>query len=162
MAQSLQIQTSVLDAIAQSLPPSTQAGKGDDFDLRARATLSYLVDEILTIDYAHAKKVNQDPTTCPNCGTHMASKSSPYCSPCCREQAAFIRQMRDSIAKGTLLEEERQINKGEVLWRLVGGGLPRRLQQVPEKARQQVFKRDANTCQTCGAPATTIDNTGSG
>ena len=162
MAQRLTQEPNEIDRLAQSLPASSQAGKGQDFDLRARATLTILIDQILATNYTHPKQVPQDPATCPNCGSPMTSKSSPYCSPCCREQAAFIRQMRDSIAKSTILEEDRQINKGEVLWRLLGGGLPRRLQQVPEKARQQVFKRDANTCQTCGAPATTIDNTGSG
>ncbi len=162
MAQRLSIEANEIVQLAGSLPSSNQAGKGDDFDLRARATLAYLVDEMLAIVNTRAKQIPEDSSTCPNCGVPMSSKSSPYCSPCCREQAAFIRQMRDSIAKGTIVEEDRQINKGEVLWRLLGGGLPRRLQQVPEKARQQVFKRDSNTCQTCGAPATTIDNTGSG
>jgi hypothetical protein len=162
MAQKVEPEFKAYSVLEGSLPPSNQAGKGDDFDIRARATLAYLVEEMLALDYTKTAQIPEDPTTCPNCGTSMPSKSSPYCSPCCRKQAAFIRQMRDSIAKGTILDQDRQINKGEVLWRLLGGGLPRRLQQVPEKARQQVFKRDNNTCQSCGAPATTIDNTGSG
>lgn len=148
--------------LVASVPASSAAGIGDDFDVRARATLSYLVESMSAIDYSRQTAIPPDSTVCPNCGSPMVSKTSPYCSQCCREQAAFIRQMRDSIARGTILEPERQINKGEVLWRLLGGGLPRRLQQVPEKARAQVFKRDSNLCQTCGAPATTIDNTGSG
>ena len=150
-----------LKDLAASLPCSGEAAIGDDLDRRARATLSYLVDAMIAADM-HAAVVPLNPETCPNCGDPMTSKTSPYCSSCCREQAAFVRQMRDGLATGSILDLERQVSKGEVLWRLLGGGLPRRLSMVPEKAREKVFKRDEWTCQECGAPATTIDNTGSG
>jgi hypothetical protein len=52
--------------------------------------------------------------------------------------------------------------KGEQMWRLLGGGLPRRLSLVPERSKERVIKKAEGKCELCGAPATTIDNTGSG
>ena len=152
----------VLNRLEASMPLSVDAARGADLDSRARGTLALLFDRMRATNLSGMSTYQSDPATCPNCGTPIPTSKSPYCSDCCREQAAFVRQMRDSLAKGTILEEERQVSKGEVLWRLLGGGLPRRLSQVPEKARAQVFNRDNLKCQTCGAPATTIDNTGSG
>ena len=150
-----------LRPLIESLPKEDDAWIGDDLDHRARAVLSILVVRIKRSD-GSGTRISEDPATCPNCGAVVLSKTSPYCSDCCREQAAFIRQMRDRIANGTLLEPQSQTMKGEQMWRLLGGGLPRRLSLVPESARQRVFKRAEGKCEICGAPATTIDNTGSG
>ncbi|MEA2553939.1 MAG: hypothetical protein QOJ65_2115 [Fimbriimonadaceae bacterium] len=149
-----------ISSFLNALPSAGEAATGEDLDLRARAVVAILAERMLTS--VDKTSIPQDPATCPNCGIPTASKSSPYCCDCCREQAAFVRQVRDGLSKGTIFEESRQINKGEVLWRLLGGGLPRRLALVPERARAAVSKRDNDTCQECGAPATTIDNTGSG
>lgn len=149
----------LIDELTASLPPSEDAATGENLDHRARAVLRLLVDRM---EPGPSEVISSDPATCPNCGVSVYSKSTPYCSDCCRERTAFVRQMRDGLAKETLLDPARQVMKGEVLWRLLGGGLPRRLALVPESSRRAVFKRSEGKCEVCGAPATTIDNTGSG
>ena len=153
----------VSDALAElseALPRPSDAASGEDLAYRARAALSILIEHIKSpCDFAAVK---EDPTTCPNCGVPVSSRTSPYCGDCCREQAAFIRQMRDRISNGTLLESQSQMMKGEQMWRLLGGGLPRRLALVPESSRKRVFKRSEGKCELCGAPATVIDNIGGG
>ena len=142
-----------------TLPSKSEAENLDD---QARYALSILVGGISLRLSTSFPKEHVDFQACPNCGVPVASKNSPYCSDCCRERSAFIRQMRARIANGTLVEPQSQVMKGEQLWRLLGAGLPRRLAMVPEKARERVFKRAEGKCEICGAPATTIDNTGSG
>jgi len=158
----LEAEISALEKLKGSLPSSSEMAVGDDLDLRARAVLTLLMNRLEQGNLAALKPIGQDPRLCPNCGEEVASKSSPYCGDCCRGHAAFVRQMRDSIANDSILDEHRQTMKGEVLWRLLGGGLPRRLSLVPEKARERVFKREEGKCEVCGAPSVTIDNTGSG
>lgn len=152
----------VFERLALVLPDASAALAGDDLDLRARAVLAILLDRVSGGGFDAFLPSTSDPRVCPNCNQPADSKTSPYCSDCCRQEAAFVRQMRDSLANGTIFDEHRQTMKGEVLWRLLGAGLPRRLALVPEKARERVFKRTEGKCEICGAPATTIDNTGSG
>ena len=151
----------VFERLALVLPDAASAAVGDDLDLRARAVLAILLSRLKEGGF-NVLPCASDPRLCPNCNQPAESKTSPYCSDCCRQEAAFVRQMRDSIANGTIFDEHRQTMKGEVLWRLLGAGLPRRLSLVPEKARERVFKRAEGKCEICGATATTIDNTGSG
>lgn len=151
----------MFERLALVLPDAASAAVGDDLDLRARAVLAILLSRMKEGGFNVLPRAS-DPRLCPNCNQPAESKTSPYCSDCCRQEAAFVRQMRDSIANGTLFDEHRQTMKGEVLWRLLGAGLPRRLSLVPEKARERVFKRGEGKCEICTAPATTIDNTGSG
>ena len=146
--------------LVESFPPASEAVVGDDLDHRARAVLRILLDRLPAVELPPSIAPNVD--TCPNCDRPVASFNTPYCSDCCRERAAFIRQMRDSIANDSLLDPHRQTMKGEQMWRLLGGGLPRRLALVPENARARVFKKAEGKCELCGAPATRIDNTGSG
>jgi len=147
--------------LSAALPATSIVRQGDDLDLRARAVLALLIEKVAE-NASRSESQPIDVLVCPNCGQPATSNTSPYCSDCCREQAAFIRQMRDRIRNRTLLEPQSQVMKGEQMWRLLGGGLPRRLALVPESARQRVFKRSEGKCEICGAPATTIDNTGSG
>jgi len=151
-----------VDELRAALPSAKDARAGDDLDLRARAVLAILIDAMMERAQATDSAQQFDARLCPNCGELATSKTSPYCSDCCRERAAFVRQMRDGIASGSILDPHRQTMKGEAMWRLLGGGLPRRLALVPESARKRVFKRSEDKCELCGAPATTIDNTGSG
>ena len=162
MAQRAEISDSKLAQLARALPSPGTASEGSDLDVRARGALAILIEAALTADICSAVAADEDARLCPNCGVVASSKTSPYCGECCREQAAFVRQMRGRVADGSLLDERSQTMKGEQMWRLLGGGLPRRLALVPESARQRVFKRTEGKCETCGAPATTIDNTGSG
>ena len=146
--------------IVDVLPMASEASSGEDLDLRARAVLRVLIDRLDGVSPGSVVSRNTD--LCPNCDRPVASFSTPYCSDCCREQAAFVRQLRGRIAAGSLLDPASQTMKGEQMWRLLGGGLPRRLALVPESARARVFKRAEGKCELCGAPATRIDNTGSG
>jgi hypothetical protein len=161
MAQRTPKEQSRLEELAAALPSTREAAEGEDLDRRARGVLAIVVERTTTVGTS-AGSAFSDPELCPNCGIVASVKTSPYCSDCCRERAAFVRQMRDGLAKGTIFDEHRQAMKGEGMWRLLGGGLPRRLSLVPDKARERVFKRAEGKCELCGAPATTIDNTGSG
>ena len=136
-------------------------GASDDVDHQTRAVLSPLVELIVRTD-SHAEAIPVPPAVCPNCGLPTDSDRSPYYSPFCRDQAAFIRQFRASVADGVIFDPERQIGMGQALWSLRGGGYPRRQSLVPPKVLAKVIKRDGGVCAICGAPATEIDHTGSG
>jgi hypothetical protein len=161
MAQRRQLENDPIAQLSLALPAAGEAGIGEDLDLRSRATLAVLIDAMSRISEL-PNRIERNPAICPNCDSLATSKTSPYCSDCCRERAAFVRQMRYGLASGSILDEHRQTMKGEVLWRLLGAGVPRRLAHVAEKARERVFKKAEGKCESCGAPATTIDNTGSG
>lgn len=103
-----------------------------------------------------------NPSTCPNCSCECASLKTPYCSPFCRDQAAFVRQFRGSVLDESVFEPERQKGLAQALWSLQGGGFPYRQTLVPAKIIAKVIERDGGVCQICGAPATQIDHTSSG
>lgn len=149
-----------LALLTQMLPPSSKAGIGDDWDYRSRATLSYVVELATTFGPGDFEVVPTDPAMCPNCGLPVRSERSPYCSDECREESAFVRQFRNGLREG-LMEPERQAALGQKLWRILGGGLPRRIALIPEKQAAK-FLDKAGVCAICGAPATRIDNVGSG
>lgn len=152
--------TEALIDLQGRLPHFSEVGSFTDQESRARATLSWVISEaLLATDF---KVIPAQPTTCPNCGAEMGVERSPYCSDVCREEAAFVRQLRGSLAQGTVLEQERQVALGQKLWRILGGGLPLRQSLVLERTLNQVIKRYEGRCDVCGAPATTIDHTGSG
>lgn len=109
-----------------------------------------------------ASSVTTNPLHCPNCDQPVPKNSSPYCSDSCKAQAAFIRQLRASLATGTILNPEKQTAFGERLWWLLGGGLPMRDSRIPESAKRQVIKRCNGLCEICGAPMVAIQNFGSG
>src|SRR5687768_12334521 len=111
--------------------------------------LALLIQSSLAVKVA-AAPIESTPQSCPNCGTPVASESSPYCGVPCREQAAFVRQLRRCISDGTALDEERQASLGQVLWHLLGGGYPDRRKLVTERTWQQLLKRDGGVCQVCG------------
>ncbi|MFM9872409.1 MAG: hypothetical protein ACKVQS_02960 [Fimbriimonadaceae bacterium] len=109
-----------------------------------------------------APKPKNDPNLCPNCDQPVSKPTSPYCSETCRNQAAFVRQLRAAIATQTILNPEKQTVFGERLWWLLGGGLPIRESRITESGKRQVIKRCGGKCEFCNAPMTTIENFGSG
>lgn len=147
--------------LTASLPPSSEAGLGNDWDYRSRAALSYVIELAPTFGPGDFDIVPADPATCPNCGLPAGSERSPYCSAECREESAFVRQFRNGVRENTSLDPERQAALGQKLWRILGGGLPRRIALIPEKQAVK-FLAKAGACAVCGAPATRIDNVGSG
>ncbi|MBI1756636.1 MAG: hypothetical protein HYR64_05965 [Fimbriimonas ginsengisoli] len=154
-------QPEALDRLAAELPRFADVARLDDIANQARATLSWAVAGALKFP-ADVQPVPTDPTTCPNCGLPAISLSSPYCSDCCRDEAAFVRQVRTGLAEGSIFDPERQVALGQKLWRLVGGGYPLRRAMVPEKTKLKVLERADWRCKVCGAPATTVDHIGSG
>jgi ribosomal protein S27AE len=97
---------------------------------------------------------------CPNCGEECSVPSSPYCTPRCREEAAFVRQLRGAVASGW--DPERQIALGEKLWRILGGGYPRRVARVEARSLERILERKGRRCEECGGQATMVDHLGSG
>lgn len=101
------------------------------------------------------------PSWCPNCSVIVESIKSPYCREACREIAGFVRQMRSGVVVGSLLDPERQVALGQILWRILGGGLPLRNSLIDAKAMAQLMAKHGGQCAACGAPATTVDHLGS-
>ncbi|MBA3726185.1 MAG: hypothetical protein H0W86_06955 [Armatimonadetes bacterium] len=141
--------------LAESLPSD------GDIEAQARGVLSILLERIRDGGRDVAPLENS-PGTCPNCGTPTDSKRTPYCSERCKCVSAFVRRFRRSLAQGSLLEPEGQVALGQTFWHLMEGGRPLRVSIAPASAIKQVFKRTDGKCETCGAPATTVDNVGSG
>ena len=98
------------------------------------------------------------PETCPNCDAINLSEKSPYCGPKCRELAGFVRQVRAAMASGAIHDLERQTALGQVLWSLLGGGYPLRVELVQARVKEQVLQRAEGRCEACAAPATEIDH----
>ncbi|MGI8923748.1 MAG: hypothetical protein ACR2HJ_06865 [Fimbriimonadales bacterium] len=141
--------------LAESLPAD------GDIEAQARGVLKILLERIR--DGGHeVSTLEEDPETCPNCGTPTDSKRTPYCSERCKCVSAFVRQFRSSLAQGRLFEPERQVALGQTFWHLMGGGRPLRVSIAPKSAIKLVFKRTHGKCQSCGGHATTVDNVGSG
>jgi hypothetical protein len=103
-----------------------------------------------------------DASCCPNCGAAVGGSTSPYCSPECREEAAFVRRVRRALTTGEAEDPTWQAMVGELLWHHLGGGYPRRQAMIPEAAKRQVLKRTQGRCEICGNPASTFDQIGSG
>lgn len=144
-------------AVLASLP---QLERIHDLDIRdqARATLRLVLDGT-----SDMPPIDADPNLCPNCGGSATSLRTPYCSECCREQSAFVRQVRHGLAVGTLLDPEKQVALGQKLWRLMGGGLPLRISLIPEKVYAKTLRRNDGVCEVCGIrPSVRIDNVGAG
>lgn len=148
-----------LAKLAAQLPSPADAAVGDDPDHRARAVLAMLLERAIRQDFP--APVPPDSATCPNCGIPVASESSPYCGSACREQSAFVRQVRRALVEGGIFDPERQASLGQVLWDLLGGGFPRRLLLIPEKTRLRNLRKNDGLCEACGAPGTTFDHIGS-
>jgi hypothetical protein len=129
-------------------------------EFRARATLALVVERALAA--SPSEPIVSDSATCPNCGTTCHESRTPYCTSCCREESAFVRQFRDSLLKGTFEDEPRQVALGQKLWRILGGGMPLRVSLIPAKDLTRTLAKRANKCEVCGAPSVTVDNTGSG
>lgn len=102
-----------------------------------------------------------DPTLCPNCGSECLSTRSPYCSTDCREVSSFVRQFRSNLREETLVERDRQVALGQVLWKLIGGGYPLRNSLIPPRSLARALAANDFKCSACGGVATTVDHIGS-
>lgn len=144
-----------MDRLTRALPElSLLDDSHANIEDRTRAVLRLVFEENVRV----APSILADPATCPNCGILTESTRSPYCSEHCREVSAFIRQLRNGIENDLAEDPERQAAMGQMLWYLLGGGLPRRVSMVPDKAIQKVLDRENRTCEDCGGVATTIDH----
>ena len=141
--------------LAKVLPPL--GGDGVPLYDAARAVLLLFLERPI-ID---STQVETDPGTCPNCGQRVDSTRSPYCGTDCREIAGFVRNFRSGLREGTLFDPDRQLALGQILWRILGGGLPYRNSLVSEKDLARLFKKHNGQCVACGSPATTVDHIGS-
>jgi hypothetical protein len=122
----------------------------------ARAFLKLVVHAAL--NQPTAEPVTNDPTTCPNCGATCNSRLSPYCGPHCRESSAFIRQFRASLMTDAIFLPEKQIAFAQIVWHLMGGGLPYRNSLIPQRTMERFFEKHGGKCSACGGKATTVDH----
>ena len=99
-----------------------------------------------------------DPMACPNCGKAFSNEKSPYCSPDCREEAAFVRHIRSGLYAELIENQEKQSTLGQVFWTLIGGGFPLRQSTIPEKTTKLVMARHGGKCELCDTPATKVDH----
>ena len=139
--------------LLETLPAPT------DMESGARSALRPLLEEALSTSSGAPLQVGAG--TCPNCGAVAPSARTPYCSDACKSFAAFVRQFRVAL-ESNYPNEDRLMMFGQTFWFLIGGGRPLRVSIAPPSAIKQVFKRTDGKCESCGAPATTIDNVGSG
>ncbi len=147
------------EKLSKLLATLPHKGGAIDLDQQARRTLRHLLDPSLNRLERVVEPFPSDPLLCPNCGTSATSVTSPYCSPLCREEGAFVRQFRAGLESGVVFEDERQANFGQNLWHLLGAGYPRRVALIPPKALAKITARG---CEVCGAEAVTVDHTSSG
>ncbi len=153
----------IIRQLAASLPDQRDVFGSGDIELQARAVLQFVIKPNSTTIPMQGLAVNMpDALTCPNCDVKREKPRSPYCGEHCREMAGFVRQFRSGIALGWIHEPEKQVALGQVLWHVLGGGRPLRVQIAPARARETALKRENGTCQSCGGPATTVDHIGSG
>jgi hypothetical protein len=150
-----------LDDLQAALPPLSVLDEEGEMDVQTRAVLGLMLERA-SCGFVEVVPVEEDPATCPNCGVLVVSTRSPYCGDWCREISAFIRQFRHGIEAGTLGDPERQAALGQKLWRMLGGGLPRRLAIIPKRAWERELEKRGRVCEECGAPAVTLDNMGGG
>ena len=80
-----------------------------------------------------------------------------YCSPGCQYFARVIRHIRVLVDSGVPLNEGQIIGIGQQAYPWVSNGQGY-YRYVPKATRLEVFARDEQTCQSCGAPATDIDH----
>lgn len=150
-----------LDRLAAMLPPLSVLDEEGDMDTRTRAVLGLMLERAAR-GFSDVSIVPEDPSTCPNCSAPVPSTRSPYCGEWCREVSGFIRQFRQGVTTGSVADPERQAALGQKLWRMLGGGLPRRLALIPTRAWERELEKRGRTCESCGAPAVTLDNMGGG
>lgn len=145
-----------LERLCEELPPASEASSREDMEHRCRAALAVVTSAALSV--SDQGRVSSDPTLCPNCDACCTSERSPYCGGACRDEAAFVRQVRSGLIDGSVLDQVRQVAMGQVFWSLLGGGYPLRQSLVLERSRAVVYKRSGGLCENCGAPATEVDH----
>ena len=125
---------------------------------QARSVLRHVLRPITTGAEDALDLPAADAKTCPNCGVRTGSTRTPYCSAECREIAGFVRQIRAGLADGSILDPDKQIAFGQVLWTILGGGRPLRRHLIPEKVQFQILQKAGGKCALCGAPAVVVDH----
>jgi len=150
-----------LELLRDSLPAATGMADGE-MPNRARAVLGMLMERVREVQAIELPPVPEDPNLCPNCDRPNASPKSPYCCDECREAAGLVRQVRAGLDDASILDPERQVAFGQVLWHAVGGGRPLRRHIIPERSKIQTTKREGDRCWNCGEPAVSFDHIGSG
>lgn len=150
-----------LDNLRAALPPLSFLYEEGEMDVQTRAVLGLMLERAAR-GFSQVSPVAEDPATCPNCGVAVVSTRSPYCGDWCREVSGFIRQFRHGVMAGAVADLERQAALGQKLWRMLGGGLPRRLALIPKRAWERELDKRGGVCEECGAPAVTLDNMGGG
>ena len=148
-----------LRRLAETLP---RGFDNRDVSEQARGALGILACEAIAASTGTGDAWVANPQTCPNCGTIATSNRTPYCSECCKQEAAFVRQVRHGLANGSIADRERQVAFGQKFWHLLGGGYPLRQSLVLERTRKKVFERTRGLCERCGAPAVAVDHISSG
>lgn len=146
----------MIDRLLERLPCRENA---QGLDEQARAVLR------LVFERAPGRcppQPSSSPEACPNCDAPAPSLRTPYCGEACRDIAAFVRQVRTSLADESILDPGKQVAFGQTLWRLAGGGRPYRQALVLDRARDRVLRRFEGRCALCGEPAVTLDHVGSG
>lgn len=112
----------------------------------------------LAMELPAQKPIQPDPRTCPNCGRLCDEKLSPYCDARCRESSSFVRQFRASLSAGVTVAPDKQIAFAQIVWHLMGGGLPYRNSLIPTKTLQRFLAKHDDQCAACGGVATTVDH----
>ena len=135
------------------LPPLAAWAEGNG-DEPTRAVLHWFL-ELSEVEVA---PIMAPAALCPNCGIRPGAARS---GDACREESALVRQFRGALEGGAIESVERQVALGEKLWRVLGGGYPRRAERVPPRVLRQVIERQGGLC-ACGAPADRVDHCGSG
>ena len=152
----------ILRDLYDALPALELLGQPDRVEEQARAVLRLVIQPILETNFQAGAPVPVDPATCPNCSKPASGTKTPYCGAECRNEAAFVRQFRGAVVEKTIFDSERQEGIGQVFWYLVGGGRPLRQHIIPEKTKQDLFKKAGGKCTICGDEATSIDHIASG
>lgn len=136
-----------------NIPPLTDA-RSDE--LGARGVLGLVLSGGGRLEFGEA------PNGCPNCLGDFQSPRTPYCSPLCKEESAFVRQFRSGLATGAAEDPDRQVAYGQKFWHLLGAGYPLRVSLITEKSLAKILTRNEGKCEMCGNPAVTVDHAGSG
>ena len=97
------------------------------------------------------------PFPCPNCD-HPINEAKLYCSEICKQEAKFVRYVRDCRRDGRDQQPDVQEAIQIKLAMILGGGYPEQERRLSKTIRDAVIKRDGGCCKKCGKPGTDIDH----
>ncbi|MBL8059171.1 MAG: HNH endonuclease [Chthonomonas sp.] len=128
----------------------------ESVEQQARWFLRVPVDMAIAISAVEV--VFPEPSHCPNCDAVCDKRATPYCSERCKEMSSFVRQFRATLFTETIFLAEKQVAYGQIVWHLMGGGLPYRNSLIPARALARFFEKHDGKCSACGGAATTVDH----